>query len=142
MYICGYMYVYLCVYTYRFVYMYVYMCVFGVETFPLLEEFSMSGLVVEACVHVTYMHSMAFFHPNCGPLLVPGSHVSTLFQFLFSSLVHIRVYMCIYLYVYVCLYVYLYISIHVSVIVILLPSEFCRGISVLDCGLDLLISPS
>ena len=43
--------------------MYICMCVFGLETFPLLEEFSMSGLVVEACVLVIGMHSMAFFHP-------------------------------------------------------------------------------
>ena len=105
MYICGYMYVYLCMYAYRFVYMYICMCVFGLETFPLLEEFSMSGLVVEACVLVMGMHSMAFLHPKFGPLLVPGSLVSTLFQFLFSSLMHICVYVCIYLYVYVCFYV-------------------------------------
>lgn len=102
MYICGYMYVYLCMYAYRFVYMYICMCVFGVETFPLLEEFSMSGLVVEACVLVMGMHSMAFLHPKFGPLLVPGSLVSTLFQF-FVLVPYAYMCLCVHLPLCVCM---------------------------------------
>ena len=44
-------------------YMYVCVCVLGLRQFHYFVEFYMSGLVLEARVHVVYMHSMAFFHP-------------------------------------------------------------------------------